>query len=169
MDTKVICLFFFFSLPPLTVGNHTGRIKVVFTPSICKVTCTKGNCQNNCEKGNTTTLISENGHAADTLTATNFRVGKYPKLHLSLAVLSWLTEGGDVLLLIPVVHLLLFVWRALLSRNHFMLDKLSGVLRKCSQKFLLCLRKKAPIFFMWIFSGRDATKLKFLVKFLPQS
>ncbi|KAM7171955.1 latent-transforming growth factor beta-binding protein 1 isoform 1-T1 [Macrochelys suwanniensis] len=74
MDTKVICLFFFFSLPPLAVGNHTGRIKVVFTPSICKVTCTKGNCQNNCEKGNTTTLISENGHAADTLTATNFRV-----------------------------------------------------------------------------------------------
>ncbi|XP_027497371.1 latent-transforming growth factor beta-binding protein 1 isoform X1 [Corapipo altera] len=56
------------------LGNHTGRIKVVFTPSICKVTCTKGNCQNNCEKGNTTTLISENGHAADTLTATNFRV-----------------------------------------------------------------------------------------------
>lgn len=79
MDTKVICLFFFFSLPPLTVGNHTGRIKVVFTPSICKVTCIKGNCQNNCEKGNTTTLISENGHAADTLTATNFRVGEYPE------------------------------------------------------------------------------------------
>ncbi|NXL05762.1 LTBP1 protein, partial [Mesembrinibis cayennensis] len=59
---------------PFQLGNHTGRIKVVFTPSICKVTCTKGNCQNNCEKGNTTTLISENGHAADTLTATNFRV-----------------------------------------------------------------------------------------------
>ncbi|CAM2111374.1 unnamed protein product [Caretta caretta] len=59
---------------PFHLGNHTGRIKVVFTPSICKVTCTKGNCQNNCEKGNTTTLISENGHAADTLTATNFRV-----------------------------------------------------------------------------------------------
>ncbi|MBZ3876848.1 Latent-transforming growth factor beta-binding protein 1 [Sciurus carolinensis] len=56
------------------LSNHTGRIKVVFTPSICKVTCTKGSCQNSCEKGNTTTLISENGHAADTLTATNFRV-----------------------------------------------------------------------------------------------
>ncbi|ELV10612.1 Latent-transforming growth factor beta-binding protein 1 [Tupaia chinensis] len=56
------------------MSNHTGRIKVVFTPSICKVTCTKGSCQNSCEKGNTTTLISENGHAADTLTATNFRV-----------------------------------------------------------------------------------------------
>ncbi|XP_063161438.1 latent-transforming growth factor beta-binding protein 1 isoform X2 [Candoia aspera] len=59
---------------PYQMGNHTGRIKVVFTPSICKVTCKKGTCQNSCEKGNTTTLISENGHAADTLTAPNFRV-----------------------------------------------------------------------------------------------
>ncbi|XP_060042831.1 latent-transforming growth factor beta-binding protein 1 isoform X4 [Erinaceus europaeus] len=59
---------------PFQISNHTGRIKVVFTPSICRVTCTKGNCHNSCEKGNTTTLISENGHAADTLTATNFRV-----------------------------------------------------------------------------------------------
>eukprot|EP00062_Callorhinchus_milii_P013290 gi/632961229/ref/XP_007896640.1/ PREDICTED: latent-transforming growth factor beta-binding protein 1 isoform X2 [Callorhinchus milii] len=56
------------------VGNNTGRIKVVFTPTICKVTCTKGKCHNSCEQGNTTTLISENGHAADTLTAQNFRV-----------------------------------------------------------------------------------------------
>ncbi|XP_069787047.1 latent-transforming growth factor beta-binding protein 1 isoform X3 [Narcine bancroftii] len=55
-------------------GNHTGRIKVVFTPTICKVTCTKGKCHNSCQQGNTTTLISENGHAADTLTARNFRV-----------------------------------------------------------------------------------------------
>ncbi|XP_075452734.1 latent-transforming growth factor beta-binding protein 1 isoform X3 [Ascaphus truei] len=59
---------------PFQLGNQTGRIKVVFTPSICKVTCTKGHCQNSCEKGNTTTLISENGHAADTLTSSNFRV-----------------------------------------------------------------------------------------------
>ncbi|OCT77882.1 hypothetical protein XELAEV_18028979mg [Xenopus laevis] len=56
------------------LGNQTGRIKVVFTPSICKVTCTKHHCQNSCEKGNTTTLISENGHSADTLTSSNFRV-----------------------------------------------------------------------------------------------
>ncbi|XP_048863950.1 latent-transforming growth factor beta-binding protein 1 isoform X1 [Brienomyrus brachyistius] len=55
-------------------GNHTGRIRVVFTPSICKMTCSGGKCQNSCEKGNTTTIISENGHAADTLTASNFRV-----------------------------------------------------------------------------------------------
>ncbi|XP_068088217.1 latent-transforming growth factor beta-binding protein 1 isoform X4 [Hyperolius riggenbachi] len=74
MDIKLICLFFLFSVPPLAVGNQTGRIKVVFTPSICKVTCTKGRCHNNCEKGNTTTLISENGHASDTLTSSNFRV-----------------------------------------------------------------------------------------------
>ncbi|XP_066553217.1 latent-transforming growth factor beta-binding protein 1 isoform X2 [Amia ocellicauda] len=59
---------------PLQVGNHTGRIKVVFTPTICKMTCSGGKCQNNCAKGNTTTIISENGHAADTLTAPNFRV-----------------------------------------------------------------------------------------------
>ncbi|XP_059215035.1 latent-transforming growth factor beta-binding protein 1 [Centropristis striata] len=65
---------------PLTVGqnlnngNHTGRIKVVFTPTICKLTCTGGKCHNNCELGNTTTIISENGHATDTLTAPNFRV-----------------------------------------------------------------------------------------------
>ncbi|XP_068088216.1 latent-transforming growth factor beta-binding protein 1 isoform X3 [Hyperolius riggenbachi] len=77
MDIKLICLFFLFSVPPLAVGNQTGRIKVVFTPSICKVTCTKGRCHNNCEKGNTTTLISENGHASDTLTSSNFRVGSY--------------------------------------------------------------------------------------------
>ncbi|XP_070834240.1 latent-transforming growth factor beta-binding protein 1 isoform X1 [Chaetodon trifascialis] len=59
---------------PIHVGNHTGRIKVVFTPTICKVTCIGGRCHNNCELGNTTTIISENGHATDTLTAPNFRV-----------------------------------------------------------------------------------------------
>ncbi|XP_031155842.2 latent-transforming growth factor beta-binding protein 1 isoform X2 [Sander lucioperca] len=59
---------------PIHVGNHTGRIKVVFTPTICKVTCTGGRCHNNCELGNTTTIISENGRATDTLTAPNFRV-----------------------------------------------------------------------------------------------
>ncbi|KAM6916343.1 latent-transforming growth factor beta-binding protein 1 [Xenentodon cancila] len=56
------------------VGNHTGRIKVVFTPTICKMTCMGSRCHNNCEKGNTTTIISENGLTTDTLTAPNFRV-----------------------------------------------------------------------------------------------
>uniref|UniRef100_A0A9J8C634 Latent-transforming growth factor beta-binding protein 1 n=1 Tax=Cyprinus carpio carpio TaxID=630221 RepID=A0A9J8C634_CYPCA len=59
---------------PINVGNHTGRIKVVFTPTICKMTCINGRCQNSCQQGNTTTIISENGHATDTLTAPNFRV-----------------------------------------------------------------------------------------------
>uniref|UniRef100_A0A8D3CN80 Latent-transforming growth factor beta-binding protein 4 n=1 Tax=Scophthalmus maximus TaxID=52904 RepID=A0A8D3CN80_SCOMX len=59
---------------PFHVGNHTGRIKVVFTPTICKLTCIGGRCHNNCELGNTTTIISENGRATDTLTAPNFRV-----------------------------------------------------------------------------------------------
>nr|XP_033957003.1 latent-transforming growth factor beta-binding protein 1 [Pseudochaenichthys georgianus] len=59
---------------PIHVGNHTGRIKVVFTPTICKLTCIGGRCHNNCELGNTTTIISENGHATDTLTAPSFRV-----------------------------------------------------------------------------------------------
>ncbi|KAA0711091.1 Latent-transforming growth factor beta-binding protein 1 [Triplophysa tibetana] len=59
---------------PLHVGNHTGRIKVVFTPTICKMTCINGRCQNSCEQGNSTTIISENGRATDTLTAPNFRV-----------------------------------------------------------------------------------------------
>ncbi|XP_075902399.1 latent-transforming growth factor beta-binding protein 1 isoform X2 [Nelusetta ayraudi] len=59
---------------PIQVGNHTGRIKVVFTPTICKLTCMGGRCHNNCKQGNTTTIISENGRASDTLTAPNFRV-----------------------------------------------------------------------------------------------
>ncbi|XP_068597526.1 latent-transforming growth factor beta-binding protein 1 [Brachionichthys hirsutus] len=56
------------------LGNNTGRIKVVFTPTICKLTCIGGRCHNNCKLGNTTTIISENGRATDTLTAPNFRV-----------------------------------------------------------------------------------------------
>ncbi|KAF4084511.1 hypothetical protein AMELA_G00129520 [Ameiurus melas] len=59
---------------PLHMANHTGRIKLVFTPTICKLTCSGGRCHNTCEKGNTTTIISENGRATDTLTAPNFRV-----------------------------------------------------------------------------------------------
>uniref|UniRef100_A0A7N6F8T4 Latent-transforming growth factor beta-binding protein 4 n=1 Tax=Anabas testudineus TaxID=64144 RepID=A0A7N6F8T4_ANATE len=65
----MVCVIF-----SAAVGNHTGRIKVVFTPTICKITCIGGRCQNNCELGNTTTIISENGRATDTLTAPNFRV-----------------------------------------------------------------------------------------------
>lgn len=73
------CVVFFSS----AVGNHTGRIKVVFTPTICKLTCVGGRCHNHCKQGNTTTIISENGRATDTLTAPNFRVGECCLLNYS--------------------------------------------------------------------------------------
>nr|XP_046257483.1 latent-transforming growth factor beta-binding protein 1 isoform X2 [Scatophagus argus] len=59
---------------PIHADSNTGRIKVIFTPTICKLTCIGSRCHNSCKEGNTTTIISENGHATDTLTAPNFRV-----------------------------------------------------------------------------------------------
>ncbi|XP_060543387.1 latent-transforming growth factor beta-binding protein 2 [Pantherophis guttatus] len=41
------------------------KIKIVFTPTICKQTCHNGHCYNNCEKGDTTTLYSQSGHDHD--------------------------------------------------------------------------------------------------------
>ncbi|XP_007435616.1 latent-transforming growth factor beta-binding protein 2, partial [Python bivittatus] len=41
------------------------KIKIVFTPTICKQTCHHGRCYNNCEKGDTTTLYSQSGHDHD--------------------------------------------------------------------------------------------------------
>uniref|UniRef100_A0A3Q2FWM7 Latent-transforming growth factor beta-binding protein 1 n=1 Tax=Cyprinodon variegatus TaxID=28743 RepID=A0A3Q2FWM7_CYPVA len=70
----LLSILLVFAVLSAALGNQTGRIKVVFTPTICKVTCIGSRCHNNCEKGNTTTIISENGHTTDTLTAPNFRV-----------------------------------------------------------------------------------------------
>ncbi|XP_066550639.1 latent-transforming growth factor beta-binding protein 2 isoform X2 [Amia ocellicauda] len=39
---------------------NLDRIKIVFTPMICKRTCSNGRCFNNCAKGDTTTVYSEN-------------------------------------------------------------------------------------------------------------
>ncbi|KAI5089551.1 latent-transforming growth factor beta-binding protein 3 precursor [Silurus meridionalis] len=51
------------------------RFKVVIAPLICKRTCERnGHCRDTCEHGNNTTLIGENGQAADTLTGHGFRV-----------------------------------------------------------------------------------------------
>nr|XP_009669183.1 PREDICTED: latent-transforming growth factor beta-binding protein 2 isoform X1 [Struthio camelus australis] len=41
------------------------KIKIVFTPTICKQTCQSGHCYNSCEKGDTTTLYSQGGHNHD--------------------------------------------------------------------------------------------------------
>ncbi|KAF4073340.1 hypothetical protein AMELA_G00257720 [Ameiurus melas] len=51
------------------------RFKVVIAPLICKRTCERnGQCRDTCEQGDNTTLIGENGQAADTLTGHGFRV-----------------------------------------------------------------------------------------------
>ncbi|XP_036619193.1 latent-transforming growth factor beta-binding protein 3 [Trichosurus vulpecula] len=50
------------------------RFKVVFAPVICKRTCLKGQCRDSCQQGSNMTLIGENGHSADTLTGSGFRV-----------------------------------------------------------------------------------------------
>lgn len=52
------------------------RFKVVIAPLICKRICLKGHCKDICEQGNNTTLVAENGQAADTLTGQGFRVGE---------------------------------------------------------------------------------------------
>ncbi|KAM6202656.1 latent-transforming growth factor beta-binding protein 2 [Rhynchocyon petersi] len=41
------------------------KIKIVFTPTICKQTCARGHCANSCERGNTTTLYSQGGQEHD--------------------------------------------------------------------------------------------------------
>uniref|UniRef100_A0A8D0HNQ8 Latent-transforming growth factor beta-binding protein 1 n=1 Tax=Sphenodon punctatus TaxID=8508 RepID=A0A8D0HNQ8_SPHPU len=41
------------------------KIKIIFTPTVCKQTCQSGRCYNNCEKGDTTTLYSQGGHNHD--------------------------------------------------------------------------------------------------------
>lgn len=68
--------FVFFPLPARnqTSGHRGGtaagrrgaeRIKVLFTPTVCKVRCTQGRCTNFCEQGNVTTLYnSEQGGRA---------------------------------------------------------------------------------------------------------
>ena len=81
--------FVFFPLPASnqTAGHRGGtaagagrrgaeRIKVLFTPTICKVRCTQGRCTNFCEQGNVTALyISEQGDRA--ALGPGFRVCKF--------------------------------------------------------------------------------------------
>uniref|UniRef100_A0A8C7Q280 Latent transforming growth factor beta binding protein 2 n=1 Tax=Oncorhynchus mykiss TaxID=8022 RepID=A0A8C7Q280_ONCMY len=42
--------------------SNLDRIKIVFTPMVCRRVCSGGRCYNNCEKGDTTTVYSENQH-----------------------------------------------------------------------------------------------------------
>ncbi|CAL8291112.1 unnamed protein product, partial [Gadus morhua 'NCC'] len=40
--------------------SSLDRIKIVFTPMLCRRVCSGGRCHNSCEKGDTTTVYSEN-------------------------------------------------------------------------------------------------------------
>lgn len=39
---------------------NVDRIKIVFTPMVCRRICYGGQCYNNCERGDKTTVFSEN-------------------------------------------------------------------------------------------------------------
>nr|XP_023421883.1 latent-transforming growth factor beta-binding protein 2 isoform X3 [Cavia porcellus] len=49
----------------LNLTEKIKKIKIVFTPTICKQTCAHGRCANSCERGDTTTLYSQSGHGHD--------------------------------------------------------------------------------------------------------
>ncbi|XP_058911742.1 latent-transforming growth factor beta-binding protein 2 isoform X1 [Kogia breviceps] len=49
----------------LNLTEKIKKIKIVFTPTICKQTCSHGRCASSCERGDTTTLYSQSGHGHD--------------------------------------------------------------------------------------------------------
>lgn len=46
--------------PGANLTSNLDRIKIVFTPMVCRRVCSGGRCYNSCEKGDTTTVYSEN-------------------------------------------------------------------------------------------------------------
>uniref|UniRef100_A0AAZ3Q122 Latent transforming growth factor beta binding protein 2 n=1 Tax=Oncorhynchus tshawytscha TaxID=74940 RepID=A0AAZ3Q122_ONCTS len=46
--------------PGANLTSSLDRIKIVFTPMVCRRVCSGGRCYNSCEKGDTTTVYSEN-------------------------------------------------------------------------------------------------------------
>lgn len=73
--------FFHLALSFSSIGANLTekirKIKIVFTPTICKQTCRSGRCYNSCEKGDTTTLYSQGGHDHDP--KSGFRICEHPK------------------------------------------------------------------------------------------
>ncbi|XP_059994334.1 latent-transforming growth factor beta-binding protein 2 isoform X5 [Lagenorhynchus albirostris] len=49
----------------LNLTEKIKKIKIVFTPTVCKQTCAHGRCTSSCERGDTTTLYSQSGHGHD--------------------------------------------------------------------------------------------------------
>lgn len=66
-----------FSFIGANLTEKIRKIKIVFTPTICKQTCRSGRCYNSCEKGDTTTLYSQGGHDHDP--KSGFRICEHPK------------------------------------------------------------------------------------------
>ncbi|KAM9481109.1 latent-transforming growth factor beta-binding protein 4 isoform 1-T1 [Clarias gariepinus] len=60
----------------LPVSPAAERIKVLFTPTICRLRCSNGHCTNYCERGNITTLYSNE----DATHTSGFRVFLCPML-----------------------------------------------------------------------------------------
>ncbi|XP_064159668.1 latent-transforming growth factor beta-binding protein 4 isoform X25 [Anguilla rostrata] len=56
------------------------RIKVLFTPTVCKVRCTQDRCTNFCERGNVTTLYSSGEQGGPLVPGPGFRVFLCPLL-----------------------------------------------------------------------------------------
>lgn len=47
------------SFPGANLTSSLDRIKIVFTPMMCRRVCSGGRCHNSCEKGDVTTVYSE--------------------------------------------------------------------------------------------------------------
>uniref|UniRef100_A0A3P8ZML4 Latent transforming growth factor beta binding protein 2 n=1 Tax=Esox lucius TaxID=8010 RepID=A0A3P8ZML4_ESOLU len=52
--------------PGANLTSGLDRIKIVFTPMVCRKVCNGGRCENSCEKGHTTTVYSENNQQPKT-------------------------------------------------------------------------------------------------------
>uniref|UniRef100_A0A8C9XS70 Latent transforming growth factor beta binding protein 2 n=1 Tax=Sander lucioperca TaxID=283035 RepID=A0A8C9XS70_SANLU len=53
-----VCVCF----PGANLTSNLDRIKIVFTPMLCRRVCSGGRCYNSCEKGDITTVYSETSH-----------------------------------------------------------------------------------------------------------
>ncbi|XP_056297155.1 LOW QUALITY PROTEIN: latent-transforming growth factor beta-binding protein 4-like [Pseudoliparis swirei] len=83
-------LIVFVSPPPadgqtVSGGGAVDRLKVMFTPTVCKVRCSQDRCANYCERGNVTTLYSSDvggggGGRRDSSHGLGFRVFLCPLL-----------------------------------------------------------------------------------------
>uniref|UniRef100_A0A3B4B4Y7 Latent-transforming growth factor beta-binding protein 4 n=1 Tax=Periophthalmus magnuspinnatus TaxID=409849 RepID=A0A3B4B4Y7_9GOBI len=58
----LMCLACFVFVLPYWLSVGLDRIKIIFTPMLCRRVCSSGRCYNSCEKGDTTTVYSENPH-----------------------------------------------------------------------------------------------------------